>query len=114
MPASISSVVVFPQPDGPSTATNAPSSIARSIRSTAVAPAHCLRTFRSSMRAIASPPDAADRHLRQVPLAEHVEQKTRQHIENRHRGDDPVVDTHDVVRDPEQIQAHYPVLVLDQ
>src|SRR4029079_11165943 len=61
-----------------------------------------------------SPPDAADRHLGQVTLAEHVKQQARQDVENRYRGDDAVVDAHDVVRDPEQVQAHHPVRVLDQ
>ena len=41
----------MPQPDGPSTAMKAPSSIARSMRSTAVAPVQLLRTFLSSIQA---------------------------------------------------------------
>src|SRR4029453_10414941 len=112
MPASISSVVVLPQPDGPSTATNAPSAIVRSMRSTAAAaPAQLLRTFLSSMRAMVLPPDAPDRHLRQVALAEHVEQQAREDIEHRDRGDDAVVDPHDVVGHPEQVEAHHPIRV---
>src|SRR5438445_9955696 len=115
MPASIISDVVLPQPDGTSTATKAPSSIARSTPATAgVAPTHSLRRFFSSTRAMVLPLDAADRHLRQIFLAEHVDEKTRQDVEHRDGRNDAVVDPHHVVGHPEQVQAHHPIRVLEQ
>src|SRR5437764_11013239 len=115
MHASIISVVVLPQPDGPNTATKAPSSIARSTPATAgVAPAHSLLRFFSSIRAMVIPLDAANGHLSQIFLAEHVDEKTRQDVEHRDGRNDAVVDSHHVVGHPEQVQAHHPVRVLDQ
>src|SRR5213595_2292477 len=49
-----------------------------------------------------------------ILLAEYVEQKARQHVEDRDGSDNAIVDAHDVIGDPEQIKAHHPVLVLDQ
>src|ERR1044072_7953348 len=48
-PASIRNVVVFPQPDGPSSTTNSPSRISSDRSSTTRVPPKCLLTLRNSI-----------------------------------------------------------------
>src|SRR5262245_50597336 len=115
MPASMNRLVDLPHPDGPSSATNSPSSITR-LRSgiTSTSPKR-LTTFSNSIRAIAASAfHAADRHLHEVALRGGVEDEARHEIEDANRGDDPVVDPHHVVAHVVHVETHRPVRVPDE
>src|SRR5262245_33339004 len=114
MPASRKRLVDLPQPDGPRSATNSPSSMARSMPgSTSTGPKR-LVTLRNSTLAIASSLHAADRHLHEVALCRGVEDEARHQVEDADRGDDAVVDAHHVVADVVHVEAHRPIRVPDQ
>src|SRR5918996_4629151 len=97
MPASIRRLVDLPQPDGPSRATNSPSSITRSMPGITTTSPKLFWMLRNSMRAIGSALDAADRHLQQVFLRRDIHHKARHQIEHAHGGDDAEVRPHHVV-----------------
>src|SRR5918994_3116996 len=106
MPASMSRLVDLPQPDGPSRATNSPSSITRSIPGITTTSPKLFWMLRNSMRAIGSALDAADRHLHQVFLRRDVHDQAGHQIEHAHGRHDAEVGSHDVVAHEEHVQAH--------
>src|ERR1700757_4853502 len=108
MPASMKRLVDLPQPEGPSSATNSPSSIVRFMSRTASTSPNRLTTWRNSTVA-ASSLHAADRHLHQISLRGEVENKARDEIEDTDRRNYAVIDAHHVVADVVHVEAHRPV-----
>src|SRR5262245_30164349 len=90
MPATIRSVVVLPQPDGPSRATNSPLRISRSNASTADTLPNCLVSRSSRTRTSALDASAVD--LEQVLLGHDEQQQDWQHVVQPERREDAVVD----------------------
>src|SRR5919106_2429395 len=112
MPASSSRLVDLPQPDGPSRATNSPSSITRSMPGITTTSPKLFWTLRNSMRAIGSALDPADRHLHQIFLRGDIHDQARHQVEHPDRRDDAEIGAHDVVPNEKHVQAHGPVGVL--
>src|SRR6187551_2391884 len=105
MPASRNRLVDLPQPDGPSSATNSPSSMARSIPGITSTSPKRFAILRNSTPAIDSAFHAADRHLHQVALGKRVEDETRDEVEDTDGGDHAVVDSHHIVADVVHVEA---------
>src|SRR5215469_11507793 len=114
MPARMKRLVDLPQPEGPSSATNSPSSIVRFRSGMTSTSPNRLTTWRNSTLATVSALHAADRHLHQVALRGEIEDQARDQVEHPDRGDDAVVHAHHVVADVIHIEAHRPVGVADQ
>src|SRR5919198_2036924 len=91
MPATMSRVVVLPQPDGPRKATNSPLSISRSSASTAGTWPKCLVSLSSRTRTLLALYAAAV-DLEQLLLGEQEQHQHRQHVIQSHRGQDAEVD----------------------
>src|SRR6202043_3490540 len=114
MPARMKRLVDLPQPEGPRSATNSPSSIVRFRSGMTSTSPNRLTTWWNSTFAIGVSPSHRDRHLHQVALRGDVEDQARDQIEPPDRGDDAVVDAHHVVADVVHVETHRPVGVADQ
>src|SRR5690348_2909264 len=90
MPATIRSVVVLPQPEGPSRATNSPLRISRSSASTADTLPNCL--VRRSSRTRTSALDASAVDLEQLILGHDEQQQDGQDVVQPERRENAVVD----------------------
>src|SRR5215472_8287037 len=91
MPATINSVVVLPQPDGPRNATNSPLSIDRSSASTAATGPNCLVNLSRTTRML-SAFDSTCVNLHQLLLREQEQHQHGQDVVQPERGQDAVVD----------------------
>src|SRR5688572_2613253 len=107
-------LVDFPQPEGPSSATNSPSSMVRLMPGITSTSPKRFATLRNSTLAIASALHAADRHLHEIALGGQVEDQARHEIEDADGRHYAVVDAHDVVAHVVHVKAHRPVGVADE
>src|SRR6266542_4456281 len=90
MPATISKVVVLPQPDGPRNATNSPLSIDRSSASTATTPPNALVSLSRMTRTLAFDSPRVDLH--ELFLRDQEQHQHRRDVVQAERGQNAVVD----------------------
>src|SRR5690606_39468616 len=92
MPASMSRHVVFPHPEGPSSAKSSPSRISRSMPSTAVTlPNFFVKPRRRISAMLHSPFAAAGSGFQQVLLRDQEKQQHRRDVKQRGGREQPVI-----------------------